>query len=658
MKKQYWSLLLLGVCSGLCNSSQAQNTPEGRRPIDNQVIAAHEQGLFKQHFTPFEKSSAAARPAVASMVDNATYLQMQGDQTLRIYIEQPAALTLTLPQQSGEELELELVQQSPFAPGFFVSTSSSNNQPVAYTPGVYYRGTVKGMSGSVVAVSVFKDEIIGVATTPDKGNLVLGRLQNESNQDQYILYSDLNLKQPSPFTCGAEMPLDYTEKMREYLSEAAKPTADKCVKVYIECDYLTHQSKGGVTGATNYVTAIFNNLATLYANESITTSISQVYVWTTQDSYTASSTSSVLNTFRSTRTTFNGDIAHLVSIRSGGAMGGIAWVDALCSSYKYAYSQILASYSNVPTYSWSVECMTHEMGHNLGSPHTHNCTAWSGGAIDGCGAAAGYPEGSCTAPVPSSSVGGTIMSYCHLTATGIKFSNGFGPQPGNLIRNRVAAASCLGANCTSTPPTGCTDNSATLTIVLDNYPEETSWNIKNSASQVVASGGTYGSAPDGSTITVPLCLPNGCYTLTMMDAYGDGMCCSYGNGSYSLKNNATNAILASGGQYGSQDVKTFCFNAPQQGGNVSSLAADASFNVYPNPARDLLHVRWSSTLTAAAQITLTDLAGRKIAGYKVNSVEGKNSFDIPLEQIPTGMYLLQLETGGARFQQKVMVQQP
>ncbi|WP_118976672.1 M12 family metallo-peptidase [Taibaiella koreensis] len=653
MRKQYWSLLLVGIC-GLYNPLRAQ------QPIDKQVNAAREQGLFRQTFTPFTKNTSAARPAAASLVDNATYLQMQQEQTLRIYNEHPAALTLSLPQQSGQELELELVQQSPFAPGFFVSTSSSNNQPVSYTPGVYYRGKVKGMEGSVVAVSVFKDEIIGVATTPDKGNLVLGRLQN-SGQDDYILYSDLDLKQSSSFSCDAEMPLGYTEKIREYLSEAARPTADKCVRVYLECDYRTNQSKGGVTGATNYVTAIFNNLATLYANESITTAISQVFVWTTQDNYTASSTSSVLNTFRSTRTTFNGDIAHLVSVRSGGAMGGIAWVDALCSSYRYAYSQILASYSNVPTYSWSVECMTHEMGHNLGSPHTHNCAAWSGGAIDGCGAAAGYPEGSCSAPIPSSAVGGTIMSYCHLTSTGIKFSNGFGPQPGNLIRNRVAAASCLGSNCSTTPPAGCTDNAATLTIVLDNYPEETSWDIKNSAAQVVASGGTYGSSPDGSTITVPLCLPNGCYTLTMKDVYGDGMCCSYGNGSYTLRKNADNSVLASGGQFGTQDVKTFCFNAglPSQGGlnNVSGLAANAGFNVYPNPARDVLHVRWSAVEAAAAQMMLTDIAGRKIAVYTTNGVAGKNSFDIMLQQLPAGMYLLQLETGGNRFQQKVMIQQ-
>src|SRR5204863_5563551 len=47
---------------------------------------------------------------------------------------------------------------------------------------------------------------------------------------------------------------------------------------------------------------------------------------------------------------------------------------------------------------------------------------------------------------PSSSVGGTIMSYCHLISAGINFANGFGPQPKTVIINSINGASCL-TNC-------------------------------------------------------------------------------------------------------------------------------------------------------------------------------------------------------------------
>ncbi|MBL0102917.1 MAG: fibronectin type III domain-containing protein [Bacteroidetes bacterium] len=80
------------------------------------------------------------------------------------------------------------------------------------------------------------------------------------------------------------------------------------------------------------------------------------------------------------------------------------------------------------------------MGHLIGSRHTHACV-WNGNstAIDGC---AGYVEGSCALPGNPSS-GGTIMSYCHLTSVGMNLSLGFGPQPGNVIRNTVLNATCL-----------------------------------------------------------------------------------------------------------------------------------------------------------------------------------------------------------------------
>ena len=106
-------------------------------------------------------------------------------------------------------------------------------------------------------------------------------------------------------------------------------------------------------------------------------------------------------------------------------------------------------------------------------------------------------------------------------------------------------------------PTGCTSNSGTLTIVLDNYPSETTWNIKNSSNVTLYSGGPYSAA--GSTVTVPLCLPNGCYTFNIFDSYGDGICCAYGNGSYNVVVNGTN--VASGGQFTTSQTKSFCINA-------------------------------------------------------------------------------------------------
>lgn len=105
----------------------------------------------------------------------------------------------------------------------------------------------------------------------------------------------------------------------------------------------------------------------------------------------------------------------------------------------------------------------------------------------------------------------------------------------------------------------CTENPVNISITLDNYPEETAWTVTNSGGQTVASGGTYGSQPDGSTITEDLCLPDGCYTFTITDAYGDGICCSYGNGSYSVTD--ASGVVASGGSFGSSESTEFCLGS-------------------------------------------------------------------------------------------------
>ena len=121
------------------------------------------------------------------------------------------------------------------------------------------------------------------------------------------------------------------------------------------------------------------------------------------------------------------------------------------------------------------------------------------------------------------------------------------------------------------PPPSCEDNEVVVTINLDNYPEETSWQITDSGGSVVASGGTYGNQADGSTVTIDLCLVDGCYDFTISDSYGDGICCGYGNGSYSVDNNGTN--LASGGSFGSSETTNFCL-----GGGSTPTCNDGILN--------------------------------------------------------------------------------
>ena len=66
-----------------------------------------------------------------------------------------------------------------------------------------------------------------------------------------------------------------------YETKKTRTITTNCVKFYVECDYYTYQSFGNsVVNTTNFATGLFNLVSTLYINDSISTGVSQVNVWT------------------------------------------------------------------------------------------------------------------------------------------------------------------------------------------------------------------------------------------------------------------------------------------------------------------------------------------------------------------------------------------
>jgi len=95
----------------------------------------------------------------------------------------------------------------------------------------------------------------------------------------------------------------------------------------------------------------------------------------------------------------------------------------------------------------------------------------------------------------------------------------------------------------------CPDNVVFLNITFDDYSGETSWDLLDGNGAVVASMAySAGSTSDSQE----WCLPNGNYTFVIKDSFGDGICCSYGNGSYAVTK-ADGTVLASGGSFGTQE---------------------------------------------------------------------------------------------------------
>lgn len=101
----------------------------------------------------------------------------------------------------------------------------------------------------------------------------------------------------------------------------------------------------------------------------------------------------------------------------------------------------------------------------------------------------------------------------------------------------------------------CYVSDLTLNLTTDNYPSETTWEVKDAGGQTVASGGSYSNK--NTNYSKVISLADGNYSFIIYDAYGDGICCSYGNGSYTLTD-GNNDVIVTGGDYGSSETTEFC----------------------------------------------------------------------------------------------------
>ncbi len=76
---------------------------------------------------------------------------------------------------------------------------------------------------------------------------------------------------------------------------------------------------------------------------------------------------------------------------------------------------------------------------------------------------------------------------------------------------------------------------------------------------------------------------------------------------------------------------------------------------YPNPSSDYLYVNPSEAITSPSKISLISLTGQVVYEQTYATISANQSLEIPLHQIPPGLYLLELENDQYRSTQKVVL---
>ena len=110
-------------------------------------------------------------------------------------------------------------------------------------------------------------------------------------------------------------------------------------------------------------------------------------------------------------------------------------------------------------------------------------------------------------------------------------------------------------------------NDVTLTLTTDCWGNESSWAVYDSDGNEVFSGAGYGNL---TTYNITLCLPDGCFTFSMFDSYGDGLAgTSFGcgsDGNYVITDDGGTVLVTMDvANFGNQADHLFCLGATNPG---------------------------------------------------------------------------------------------
>jgi len=436
-------------------------------PVKKMVTDARARGV---NFTNIPAFSFIAN---RSLNGRGVYQELSLNNSFRQQLleQRPAAVTLTIPVNGNQSITCELVK---FSLGNLKFTQNNDAVVENIKLPVTYRGIVAGeLNKNTVTLTVNEDYLSLVAAMPGKAIQIAQA--DENNPSVYRLYNSAQVVFPAalPLQCGTQKnEVSQTSNGIQLNGVMANPSAfnDKCVNVFVDCfDSLFIKRNSNYQQTVNYVYELFNLVATGFYNDTVNIQVTGVNVWTVPDNFRNSTSKlAVYDLGAYWQDNFFGNLCigldfTTLPIGRGGRAGDIGRIKAVstntCPAYNAADSLSACVYADLnfngntlgfPTglnvTGPQVLVTMHEIGHQLGSRHTHWC-GWKlssnpdvYGAIDSCAA----PEGNCPKGLPPPPSGGTIMSYCHLdTLEFVNYNKGFGNLPGTAIRNFIDQSACL-----------------------------------------------------------------------------------------------------------------------------------------------------------------------------------------------------------------------
>jgi lysyl endopeptidase len=171
-----------------------------------------------------------------------------------------------------------------------------------------------------------------------------------------------------------------------------------------------------------------------------------------------------------------------------------------------------------------------------------------------------------------------------------------------------------------------------FSLLTDDYAEETSWEFRTLSGTIIDSFGPYTATVDDNTVFEYDFDVDGneCYVLEIFDEFGDGICCDFGEGSYSLTTD-DNMVVVSGGEFGSNEATEMLVSG-ELGVNEISFS---NINMYPNPTTSLVTIELGNT-TGSFSYSMLNTLGQEIGTGDLN----KSKTVVDIQNLSSGIYFV------------------
>ena len=150
----------------------------------------------------------------------------------------------------------------------------------------------------------------------------------------------------------------------------------------------------------------------------------------------------------------------------------------------------------------------------------------------------------------------------------------------------------------------------------DLWGSETTWSLKDGSGKDIDSGGPYSDQNSLPTLITKnwSLATNQCYTFTINDTAGDGICCGEnGNGYYDIKSTDGSIDVASGSSFSSEEIKVFTNYSLDK----NAFKNSKEIYIYPNPTKDILNIQIPSYLGFPNKYIIYNILGQIITQKEV-----------------------------------------